>query len=252
MTTIKKTKVKISEMTQGDQTRALAALLKAQPDILQREPKLLEILNFEDPKDGNVTSLAGRQSAKLKESLAKNKKRTQDLLNNAKHYDELTHKIYDLIYDLMACVKSGEVIDVIAAKSPHLFNISFVEIRGKLDLPSGSDDTESLSEFFNSSVAENESYQHVMERLAQGKCLCSDRFPESVLKYFFADHNDEIKSVAFIPLIGKDNDPKNALGILAYGSTDKSKFSSGLRGTVHLERIGKITALSLERISKQT
>ncbi len=247
MTKTKTTKVKISEMSQSDQTRALAALLKAQPDILQREPKLLEILDLDDPQEGNVTSLASRQSERLKDELTKNKRRTQDLLDNAKHYDQLTNKIYDLIYDLMACSKSEEVIDVIAARSPHLFNIEFVEIRGTLGL----DDTDNLSDFFNNDIAKDNAYKHVIERLAQGKCLCSDRFPDSVLKYFFTDHSTEIKSVAFIPLIGRDNNPKNAFGILTYGSKEKSKFSSGLRGTVHLERIGKITALTLERISKQ-
>ncbi len=246
MTTTKKTKVKLSEMSQDDQTRALTALIKAQPDILQREPKLLEVLNFDDPQDGNVTSLASRQSERLKDELTKNKKRTQDLLDNAKHYDQLTNKIYDLIYDLMACAKSEEVVDIIAAKSPHLFNINFVEIRGTLSL----DDTDNLKEYFNNNIAKDNAYRHVMDRLAQGKCLCSDRFPESVLEYFFAGHSTEIKSVAFIPLVGKENNPKNAFGVLAYGSSKKSKFSSGLRGTVHLERIGKITALSLERISK--
>ncbi len=247
MTHTKKTKVKLSEMTQSDQTRALRALLKAQPDILEREPKLLETLNFSDPKEGNITSLAGRQSERLKDELAKNKRRTQELLENAKHYDALTNKIYDLINDLIACRHSDEVVDAIAAKSPHLFSIDFVEIKGTLPLS----DSTLLAEYFAEDIAEHPDYQHVMERLAQGKCLCSDRFPPSVLEYFFSDHSSEVKSVAFIPLIGKDHDPKKTLGVLAYGSKDKRKFSSSLKGTVHLERIGKVTALSLERIASE-
>jgi len=247
MNTKKRTKVKLSEMSQSDQTRALVALLKSQPDILQREPKLLEILSLEDPQDGNITSLVRRQSERLKDELAENKRRTKEFIDNAKHYEVLTQKIYDLIYDLMACTRSEEVIDIIAAKSPPLFGVNFVEIRGTLDLGN----IDSLSKYFNHGVAEHDAYQHIMERLAQGKCLCSDRFPDFVLDYFFTDHNAEIKSVAFVPLIGKDNNPKNSFGVLAYASSQQSKFSSGIRGTVHLERIGKISALSLERFSKQ-
>ena len=246
--TIKKTKVKLSEMSDADQVRALSALLKVQPDILQREPKLIELLEFGDQQIGNVTSLANRQTQRLKEELSTNKRRTQELLENARHYDELTNKIYALTFDILSFTKNEDLFHTITLKSPNLFEIDYVELRGTLKLA----DTSSLNNYFHEDLINQYDYRHVMARLAQGKCLCSDRFPESVLEFFFSDQHTSVKSAAFIPLIGQANDPKKAFGILAYGSTDKDKFSSGLRGTVHLERIGKIVALSLERINKQT
>lgn len=244
--TIKKTnKVKLSEMSDADQIRAFTALLKAQPDIFQKEPRLVEFLQFGDHKQGNITTLANRQTQRLKEELSKNKRRTQDLLNNARHYDELTNNTYNFIFDLLACQKIDHLLDTVAIKSPNLFAIDFVAVKSTL---TDHGNTRGLQKHINKDFIDNNDYQHVMARLAQGKCLCSDRFPESVLKFFFAEDSSDVKSVAFIPLVGKDNNAKNALGILAYGSKDKNKFSSGLRGTVHLERIGKAVALSVERI----
>jgi len=242
-----KMKVKLSAMSEDDRIRALTALLQAQPDILKREPKLIQLLELDDPTEGNVTSLAKRQAERLKNELSQNKRRTQDLIENAKVFDVINNKIYDLIYDLTACLTIDELFDCIAVRSPDLFEVDFVELRGTMNL----NQAENLNRFFNPDYSNNLDYQHVMARLAQGKCLCSDRFPVSVLQFFFGEHFDEAKSAAFIPMIGIENDPKQTFGILAFASKDQNKFSSGLRGTIHLERIGKITALSIERITKQ-
>lgn len=243
----KKTKVKLSKMSESDQVRALAALIKSQPTIFQKEPKLIEILEFDDQQEGNVTTLANRQTKRLTEELSKNKRRTQDLLDNARHYDQLTNKIYDIIYELLSCHDIDRIVDIITDKSPDLFTVDFVEFKSTL-IPKKLPKKSNSNKYFDKKFDANHDYQHVMERLSQGKCLCSDRFPASVLEFFFNQQGNETKSVAFIPLIGKDQNPKNAFGILAYGSKDRNKFSSGLRGTVHLERIGKIVALSIERI----
>ena len=241
----KTTKVKLSAMSEADQVRALSALLKAQPDIFQKEPKLIENLNFGDQKIGNVTMLANRQTERLKEELNKNKSRTQDLLDNARYFDELTNKIYALIYDLMPCEDINEMLDIVAKRSSDLFNVDFVEFKSTLVVNDLNKAFE-LTNFFDTSLDSHSDYQHIMTRLSQGKCLCSDRFPPSVLNFFFPDHSNDIKSVAFIPLF--DKEPQDAFGVLAYGSKDAKKFSSGLRGTIHLERIGKIMALTLKRI----
>jgi len=245
-TTTSRKKVKLSAMTKGERVRALTALIQAQPDILMLEPKLINVLKLDDPTEGNVTSLAKRQADRFKEELAKNTRRTQDLIDNAKNFEVINNKIYELIYDLSACANIDELIDTIAIKTPNLFNIDFVEIRSAIILD---ESTNNMNRYFNEQFNHNPDYQHVMKRLAQGKSLCSDRFPQSVIKFFFADQQPDVKSIAFIPLIGADNLKNSAFGALAFASRDKEKFSSGLRGTVHLERIGKILALSIERMA---
>ena len=242
---MKKTTVKVSDLSQKDKTKTLVALIKAQPDILQREPKLLEILTLDNTIKGNVTSIAGRQSEHLKKQLEEHQKKTKKLLDNAKRYDQLTNKIYDLINILLSCKTCEETIQSVIDQSPDLFDVDFVTLRGTLDFKANDD----IKALFSSENAENDAYQHVMERMAQGKCLCSDRFPKNVLNFFFSDQVDHIQSVAFIPLIGNGNDPKESFGTLAFASKQKTKFSSKLKGTVHLERLGKATALTLERIT---
>jgi len=244
LTNKKTTKVKLSSMSEADQVRALSALLKAQPDIFQKEPKLIESLNFGDQKVGNVTTLANRQTARIKNELHKNKSRTQDLLENARLFDELTNKIYALIYELIPCQNINDMLDIVTKRSSDLFGVDFVVFKSTLTVNDPNKAFES-TKFFDPNLSSHPDYQHVMTRLSQGKCLCSDHFPSSVLNFFFPDHNKDVKSVAFIPLF--DKEPQDAFGILAYGSKDAKKFSSSLRGTVHLERIGKIMALTLKR-----
>ena len=232
-------------MSEADQVRALSALLKVQSNIFQKEPKLLETLILGDQKIGNITTLASRQTERLKDELNKNKSRTQDLLDNARQFDELTNKIYAFIYELIPCQNINDMLDIVVKRSSDLFDVDFVVFKSTLTVNDLNKAFE-LTKFFDTSLSSHPDYQHVMTRLSQGKCLCSDRFPLSVLNFFFPDCSSEVKSVAFIPLF--DKNPQDAFGILAYGSKDAKKFSSGLRGTVHLERIGKAMALTLKRI----
>lgn len=248
----KTTTLKLSELSKSDQIKALMTLFKVQPDILQREPKLLNLLNFDDPKEGNVTAIAGRQSAHLKKQLLEHQKKSRQLVANAKRYDVLTNSIYSLVNILLTCNTAEETMTAVIEKSAGFFDVDFVNLKGTLNVAysDAGENPKNLNNFFSSDIAKQEAYQHIMERMAQGKCLCSDRFPKTVLKFFFGDDADSINSTAFVPLIGSLNDPKTAFGTLALGSKNKTKFSSKLKGTIHLERLGKATALTLERISK--
>jgi len=238
--------LKISELSAEDHVKTVAALLKSKPDILEKHPELLTQLEFSDPKEGNITSLASRQSDQLKTQIIEMREKTQQLVKNAQHYDTLTNNIYSIINELVACDDLAEATQTIIDKTPDLFGIDFINITTKLDMPSVTD----ASVIFNKNIIDDEAYSHVAERISQGKCLCSDRFPQSVLTYFFNTNAEAVHSAAFIPLIGKSNDPKDIFGVLAFGSTDKTKFASKLKGTVHLERLGKVTALTIERIYK--
>jgi len=165
------------------------------------------------------------------------------LVKNAHHYDVLTSNIYKIINELIACEEVQIATNIIVNNCPALFNIDFVHIHSKLVT---SDPLNSFTKF-DPNCINNEAYTHVIERISQGKVLCGDRFPESVLTYFFGDNSTKVKSVAFIPLIGKHTE---MLGVLSFGSINNDKFSSKLKGTIHLERLGKATALTIERICK--
>jgi len=238
--------LKISELSAEDHLKTVTALLKSKPDILEKHPELLTHLEFSDPKEGNITSLASRQSSLLKTQIAEMREKTLQLVKNAQHYDTLTNNIYSIINELVSCDDIEEATQAIIDKTPDLFGIDFINITTKLDMPSMID----ASVVFNKSIIDDEAYLHVSERVSQGKCLCSDRFPHSVLSYFFNSEAENVQSAAFIPLIGRSNDPKDIFGVLAFGSTDKTKFAAKLKGTVHLERLGKVTALTIERIYK--
>jgi len=235
--------IKLSKLSNQDFLKTLTALLKAKPTILESHPELLEYLEFGDPRSGNITSLASRQSAQLKSQLEELRQNIQVLVKNAHHYDVLTSNIYKIINELIACEEVQIATNIIVNNCPALFNIDFVHIHSKLVT---SDPLNSFTKF-DPNCINNEAYTHVIERISQGKVLCGDRFPESVLTYFFGDNSTKVKSVAFIPLIGKHTE---MLGVLSFGSINNDKFSSKLKGTIHLERLGKATALTIERICK--
>jgi len=233
--------IKLSELSNQDFLKTLTALLKAKPNILEANPQLLEYLEFGDPRSGNITSLASRQATQLKEQLEELRKNIQVLVKNANHYDVLTSRIYQIVNELIVCDNLSTATDIIIESSPTLFDIDFVHIHSKLSAP----ELINSAVTFNPDCAKDEAYTHIIERVSQGKTLCGDRFPESVLNYFFAANSSLIKSAAFIPLVDKNSD---ILGVLSFGSSNSDKFSDKLKGTIHLERLGKVTALTIERI----
>jgi uncharacterized protein YigA (DUF484 family) len=260
------TKINVAELSKQESLKLIIELFKNNPSVLEEKPELIELLEFSTPKEGNVTSLTSRQSAQLKQQLTEMRDRGQQLLKNAKQYDQLNDKIYSLINATVASDNLLETATIITKETKKLFNIDYASIvstMGRIkssDFQQGGDNEEenngeSNAEdniIFDASLNKIDSYTHIAERLAQGKCLCSDRFPMHVLDFFFGhQHADQIKSAAFVPLIGKSNKAKDLFGMLCFGSKNKAKFSSKLKGTIHLERLGKITALSIERINNQ-
>lgn len=239
-----KKSLNVAKLSQQEQLKSLEALFKAQPDVLEKHPKLLELLTFSDPTKGNITSLTSRQSSQLKTQLNELREQTKKLLHNAKHYDQLSSRIFEIIHEIIACTELFDAAKIIVERTPNLFDIDFSSIAVEHDV----EVYVQPNIIFDQFLQKSEPYMHVVERLAQGKCLCSDRFPNKVLSFFFEEHADQVGSAAFMPLIGKDNDPKKLFGVLAFASKDKQKFSSQLKGTIHLERLGKTTALSMERI----
>ncbi|MGH1539010.1 MAG: DUF484 family protein [Arenicella sp.] len=233
---------------QAETLQQLSEALKKMPDAFNRYPDLLAVLKLKENYTENVASLMEKQTSVLKQKILDQQKQTQRLVNNAKHHEFITSRLFDITYELTACEKIDDIFDVLYQDSLQAFDINFLSIRIARDFPRQSPKKQ-LAEI-NAEFAQNPDYQHVLERINQGNSLCSDRFPDTVIELFFDNHADEVKSIAFVPLM-KPHTSK-CFGILGLGSIDQTKFSNKLSGTLHLDRLGTVAAIALDRVLKDS
>lgn len=226
--------------TQKAIQRQLAELFKKIPDVFVRYPELLEDLVLEDDRGANIASLLEKQAGALKKRIQEQQQQTQKLVKNAQHHEFITNRLFDITYELTGCSHIEGVFDVLYQDARTAFELDFVGVK----VTSQHRET-ALSEI-NPMLVEDIDYQHVLERVQQGNSLCGDQFPEGVLQLFFGDHAQDVGSAAFVPLIKPNT--SDSLGILALGSTDEQKFASKTNGTVHLDRLGKVSAIAINRL----
>lgn len=241
------------EKTAKTEIKKLKELLSVMPDAFIQHPELLELITLEDKHtDSNVASLLERQINVLKNKIAEQKQQTLAMIQNAKHNEFITDRLFKITHELTACVGIDDIFDVLYQDTLNAFDIDFLSIKIARDYKvetSSSTKAQQLAEI-NPKYADDEGYQNILERVNRGKSLCSDRFPDAVVNTFFHDHQEDLASAAFVPLI-KPHD-SGCFGILGLGSKQQEKFSNKLSGTLHLDRFGTLAATAIDRALHST
>lgn len=224
----------------------LKELLIAIPDVFTQYPELFEYLTLQDNQADttNVTSLLERQISVLKNKISDQRQQTLAMIQNAKHNEFITDRLFKITHELTACVDIDDIFDVLYQDTLNAFDIDFLSIKITRE-QSGPTKTQPLAEI-NAEFLNHEGYLSILERVSTGTSLCSDRFPEAVISAFFKDHQEELASAAFVPLI-KPHDSA-CFGILGLGSKQSEKFSNQLSGTLHLDRFGTLAATAIDRV----
>ena len=88
------------------------------------------------------------------------------------------------------------------------------------------------------------SYRSVLERVSQGRSICDDRLPKSVLTLLFGEHAESIRSCALIPVVAGGD---GVCGVLALGALEAERFRPNM-GTVYLDRLGELVGTTVERL----
>lgn len=221
-------------------------LLITTPDAFIRYPELFELITLQDEKANstNTASFLERQINVLKNKVVEQRQQTVAMIQNAKHNEFITERLFKITHELTACVDIDDIFDVLYQDTINAFGIDFLSINIARE-PIVATKSEQLPEI-SSEYSDNEGYQHILERVSSGTSLCIDRFPDSVVHTFFQDHHNDLASAAFVPLIRPHD--SGCFGILGLGSKHKDKFSNKLHGTLHLDRLGTLAATAIDRI----
>ena len=213
-----------------DPESEIVSYLREHPDFFVRHPQVLPHLTIPHPS-GTATSLVERQMAMLREKNLELEARLQDLMAVAGENDRLSEQIQDFA---IALIETPTLAATLAqVKSALQGNFDAEETVLKLGIKPGAEDSAEL-------VGPDDPGLHLFHDLfkfARPKC---GRVQASQGRYLFGDRNEEITSVALIPLEGE-----GWMGLLAVGDTQPDRFLPGM-GTMFLKRIGALVTAAVD------
>ncbi|NND83017.1 MAG: DUF484 family protein [Gammaproteobacteria bacterium] len=203
----------------------LLALLKANPDIFQRHPELLELISLNDNR--GTASLLERQIDTLKSRLAQFRSQHSELIEVARENEQISDSFSRILCQLIGFENLSEFAGEFPQALRKTFGVNevaFKTARGVAQRPD-----------------EKPAYEDALRRLSHQHAVCDERWPSGILKLFFSE---AIGSAALIPMLTSD---RQTIGILALGSNDASRYTHDL-GTAHLDRLGQMAGICLARL----
>lgn len=213
-------------------TKDVIDFLRHNDDFFVENASLLKDLTIPHPNQG-VVSLIERQVALLRSENKDLRNKIKELVDIAKENDQLMLKLHQVSTELVKAKNIDEYLTIINERLLVDFKAEAVVIKliGEFKA-SRSDvlvqrDAESLKSF--ASI------------LKQGKPICG-RFNQQQLESLFGNKVENIKSIAFVPIMNGDK----AMGFFAVASNDQDRFRAGI-STVFLNQLAEIASASLHR-----
>lgn len=210
--------------------------LQKEPAFFERHPEVLVQLGGEQTQGGGVISLAERRMDVLREKNKALEQKMQNLVDAARQYENLGKRLHGTsvkIARLSSTAETGDIPAIIEGE----FNLDHVVLRLGVE--------QSVA---NTGSAETQtgdaSYRSVLERVSQGRSICDDRLPKSVLTLLFGEHAESIRSCALIPVVAGGD---GVCGVLALGALEAERFRPNM-GTVYLDRLGELVGTTVERL----
>jgi len=204
----------------------LVEFLKANPNIFQRHPELLELVTLTDNR--GTTSLIEKQVEQLKQRLNRFQSKQSEFIEVARENEQISDSFSKIIFQLIGFNNLSEFASEFPLSLRKTFEIDEVSFKTK--------QSTSLR------PAEKTVYDDALRRLVNNQSVCDDRWPNSIISLFFSN---EIKSAALIPM--RANSESDTIGILALGSKNPERYTNEL-GTAHLDRLGIMTGICLSRL----
>lgn len=226
--------VETLELEPEEMEGRVAEYLATHPDFFERNRDLLLELKLPHANGGAI-SLIERQLAQLREKCANHQKQMDQLLETGRKNDLLISKLHQLTLALIETQSFDELLNVLEDHLHHQFEAEAVELR--LFSPADLADPSSLS------PEEQEGLSHFKSFFQKKLPLCG-RITQGQHHYLFGADNDDIQSVALLPV-----DEENIAGMLAIGSGDEGRFHYDM-GTEFLRRLAEIVGRRLELFSE--
>jgi len=216
------------QLAQDDLGEQVADYLAAHPDFLVRHPEVLAQIDIPHPT-GDAISLIERQVHTLREQNRGYRAQLESLIQIARDNDALAKRLHRLTLALIETRSFDEVLNTLQDELRNLFGADAVEMK----LFSG----EELA------AHASEAGPAMFRDFIQGERPSCGPLPAEQMVYLFGPQAGETGSVALIPLHAAP-----LVGVLAIGSHDPDRFSSG-KSVDFLYRLADIVSATLVAVS---
>ena len=223
-------------VTQREQQLAteleLISLLRQNPDILQRHPELLAVLEVPH-QTGQAVSLIEKQVAVLRQQTQAQDKRLRELMDVARDNERLANSRHGLALNLLAAHDLNDVVSTVLDVLSDELSADYAVI--KLFSNDKNRIEQSSGLFVDASDEKLTAFKTMLE---QKNTVCGKAITEQKA-FLFEENAGSIKSVAVIPLVAGAN-----LGLIGLGANDVERFKPSM-GTDFLSQIGDLISASL-------
>jgi len=207
----------------------IADYLRAHPDFFSRHPEVTARLEIPHAC-GDAVSLVEHQVTVLRDQNRQVRRRLQDLVNNARDNEELSHRLQRLTLALVDCRDLGEVFSTLYEALRESFEADKVAMR----LFAGPRDE--VYADFAEFLGADEAARRIFENVLKANNPVCGRLKQAQLELLFGDEAGGIGSGALMPLGVVER-----FGMLVIGSRDETRFHPGM-GTSFLRQLGEIAS----------
>jgi uncharacterized protein YigA (DUF484 family) len=210
----------------------IISLLRENPDILQRYPELLTILEVPH-KCGTATSLIEKQVMLLRQQKQEQEKRLQELMDIARDNERLALSRHNMAVTLLSAHDLDDVVSIVLAVLRDELAADYAVIK------LFSNDKERIKQNPVLFIDANDEKLKAFKTMLEHKNTVCGKSTKEQKVLLFGDNADHISSAAIIPLVAGAN-----LGLIGLGSNSSSRFHSSM-GTDFLSRTGELVSASL-------
>jgi len=210
----------------------LISLLRDNPDILNRHPELIAILEVTH-QSGSAVSLIERQVEVLRQQSQDQENRLRELMDVARDNERLAKTCHRLAVDLLATHDVADVISIVLDTFKTELSADFAVVK------LFSEDADLIEQSAGLFVDVNDEALNAFKTMLQHKNTVCGKSTNEQKTYLFDDKAEKIKSVAIIPLIAGAN-----LGLIGLGANNAQRFKSSM-GTDFLSQVGELISASL-------
>ena len=210
----------------------LISLLRENPDILNRHPELISVLEVSH-ESGGAVSLIERQIEVLRKQSLNQENRLRELMDVARDNERLSKTCFRLAVDLLATHDVDDVISIVLDTFKTELSADFAVVK------LFSDDADLIKQSDGLFVDASSEELNAFKTMLQHKNTVCGKSTSEQKDYLFDDKAEKVKSVAVIPLVAGAN-----LGLIGLGADNAQRFKSNM-GTDFLSQVGELISASL-------
>ncbi len=210
----------------------LIDLLKQHPDLLQKYPEVLAIMEVPH-QSGASASLIERQVSVLRDNAKKTETRLRQLMDIARDNERLSCSRHRIAVNLLGAHDLGDIISIVLDELKNELKAEFAEIKLFSENPALLEKYPAL--FVSSQTPALNAFSTMLKHKNPvcGRCSNEQR------DFLFTEVAESVGSAAVIPLVaGAD------LGLLGLGGREETRFQPSM-GTEFLSQVGELVSAAL-------